>query len=133
MKLILFLLILLLLAGALIYIRVAGHDRDHWHQMPGTVEQREFKAGVMRVVGSDALARLHEIILATPRTEVLAGTVEEGMITYITRSAIIGFPDYTTIRQAELQIEIYGRLRFGRSDLGVNGKRIDRWLGALAQ
>ena len=50
------------------------------------------------------------------------------MITYVTRSALFRFPDYTTVRHRDAQIEIYGRLRFGRSDLGVNAARIDRWL-----
>ena len=64
---------------------------------------------------------------------VLAGSVEEGMVTYITRSAVFGFPDYTTVRQRGDELEIYGRLRMGYSDLGVNGKRIDRWLALLRQ
>jgi len=55
------------------------------------------------------------------------------MITYVTRSRVFGFPDYTTVRQAGPQLEIYGRLRFGRSDLGVNAARIDGWLQSFAQ
>lgn len=133
MKLILILLIATGVAGALIYVRFAPHDVAEWHQMPAAVTNRDFSAGAMRVVGGDGLERLNEIILATPRTEVLAGSVEEGMITYVTRSAVLGFPDYTTIRLAGPQIEIIGRLRFGRSDLGVNAARIDRWIGALAE
>ncbi|VAW01452.1 FIG00992753: hypothetical protein [hydrothermal vent metagenome] len=133
MKLILILLIVTGVAGALIYVRFAPHDVAEWHQMPAAVTNRDFSAGAMRVVGGDGLERLNEIILATPRTEVLAGSVEEGMITYVTRSAVLGFPDYTTIRLAGPQIEIIGRLRFGRSDLGVNAARIDRWIGALAE
>jgi hypothetical protein len=50
------------------------------------------------VQGADraALARLDEIALATPRTTRLAGSPDEGRITWITRSALWGFPDYTT-------------------------------------
>lgn len=133
MKLIFLVLIVAGVAGAMAYVRFAPHDVARWHQMPAAVTNRDFKAGAMRIVGGDGLQRLNEIILATPRTRVLAGSVEAGMITYVTRSAVFGFPDYTTIRLAGTQIEIIGRLRFGRSDFGVNAARIDRWLGALAE
>ena len=133
MKFILLLLIVAGVAAAMLYVRFAPHDVAEWHQMPAAITNRDFKAGAMRIVGGDGLEPLNEIILATPRTEVLAGSVEAGMITYVTRSAVFGFPDYTTIRLAGPQIEIIGRLRFGRSDLGVNAARIDRWIGALAE
>ena len=78
---------------------------------------------------------LDAIIMATPRTRRLAGSVEDGQITYVTRSRILGMPDYTTIaaRPAEggASVAIYGRLRFGKADLGVNKARIDRWLTQL--
>ena len=28
-------------------------------------------------------------------------------------------------------VEVYGRSRFGRSDLGVNAKRVDAWLAQV--
>jgi len=43
----------------------------------------------------------------------------------------MGFPDYTTITMADEDLLIYARLRFGRSDFGVNGARVDRWIKAL--
>ena len=55
------------------------------------------------------------------------------MITYITRSRVFGFPDYTTVRQAGPQLELYGRLRFGGSDLGANAARLDHWLEVFAE
>ncbi len=133
MKLILLLFCVAGVAGAMAYVRFAPGDVARWHQMPGAVTNRDFSAGAMRVVGADGLERLNEIILATPRTKALAGSVAEGMITYVTRSRVFWFPDYTTIRLVGPQIEIYGRLRFGLSDFGVNAARIDRWLGALTQ
>jgi uncharacterized protein (DUF1499 family) len=57
----------------------------------------------------------------------------KGAKLYVTRSAVFGFPDYTTLRRAGDQLEIYGRLRFGKSDLGVNATRIDGWLMRLRQ
>jgi uncharacterized protein (DUF1499 family) len=64
-------------------------------------------------------------MLALPRTQMIAGAVGEGRLTYITRTKWIGFPDYTTIEQDGENIKLYARLRFGRSDLGVNRKRLD--------
>jgi len=126
-------LVLVLAAGA--YVRLAPSDPATWHRMPAAITDRDQAGGAMRVVGAGdgGLARLDAIIRATPRTQVLAGSVEDGMMTYITRSKLWGFPDYTTLRAAGNQIELYGRLRFGRSDLGVNAKRLDGWLRAFAQ
>lgn len=91
------------------------------------------EGGALRVVqaGPDGLARLDKVARATARTRVLAGSVEEGMVTYITRSAVIGFPDYTTVRQEGDTLTLFARLRFGRSDFGVNAKRADAWLAAI--
>ena len=58
--------------------------------------------------------RLHAIILETRRTRVFAGSVDERMVTYVTRSLVFGFPDYTTVEHVEGRIEIFGRQRFGQ-------------------
>lgn len=129
------LLILGLLVVVAVYARMAPSDPARWHEMPGAVINRDLAGGAMRVVGAgeDGLARLDAIIRDTPRTSVLAGSVDEGMITYVTRSAVFGFPDYTTIRANGPQIEIYARLRFGASDLGVNAARVERWLALFSE
>ncbi len=115
------------------WVRLAPSDPGRWHRMPATVEDRDFKAGAMRVVeaGPEGLARLDRIARGWPRTRVLAGSVSEGMVTYVTRSALWGFPDYTTVRQVVDRLEIYARLRFGRGDTGVNRKRVEAWLADL--
>lgn len=127
--------VLSVLIGLGLYVRFAPSDPERWHRMPDMVRARDLEGGVMRAVegGAGELQRLHEIIVGTVRTRVLAGSLDEGMITYVTRSRVFSFPDYTTVRQREGRIEIYGRLRFGASDLGVNGARIDGWLQSLAQ
>ena len=62
--------------------------------------------------------------------------MDEGRITYITRSAAFGFPDYTTVEAVTAEdgtrLAIYARLRFGQSDMGVNQARVEEWLSALA-
>jgi uncharacterized protein (DUF1499 family) len=78
------------------------------------------------------LARLDAIALAKPRTERLAGSPAEGRITWITRSALFGFPDYTTAQVVDGPgLCIAGRQRFGSQDLGVNAARIGGWVQEL--
>jgi uncharacterized protein (DUF1499 family) len=121
----------------LAFIRLAPSDVSLVHKPPKVTENKDFKAGVKRLikVAPDGLARLHVIIIGTPRTQILAGSVDEGMVTYITRSALFGFPDYTTVQQDGDSLKIYARLRFGRADTGVNKARVDgwveRWINAL--
>ena len=119
-----------------IYVRLAPADVQKWHHMPDEVVRADFQGGAIRVVqpaSLDDLKVLDEIVLSDPRTQILAGDVQEGMITYVSRSKLWGFPDYTTVHLNHDQLEIYGRLRFGRSDLGVNAARIDNWLRLFAK
>ncbi|MEX0320324.1 MAG: DUF1499 domain-containing protein [Ruegeria sp.] len=126
----------LLLIGVILgagYIRLAPSDPAEWHVAPQGETDRDFKGGILRVVqtGPDGLARFDAIARVAPRTKVLAGSVEEGMITYISRTKVIGFPDYTTAQQDGDNLRIHGRLRFGRKDFGVNKARVDGWLGQM--
>lgn len=125
-------LVLALIALA-VYVRLAPSHAEDWHGLPNGLESGDGPGRAVRVVSDegDTLERLDTIIRDTPRTAVLAGSVEEGMITYITRSALWGFPDYTTVARRGEQIVLYGRLRFGKSDMGVNAKRLDGWLAEL--
>lgn len=117
------------------FIRLAPSDPARWHVAPQVEGDRDLAGGVMRLVADapNALAQFDAIARATPRTTVLAGSVDEGMITYVTRTAVMGFPDYTTVRQDGDSLKIYARLRFGASDLGVNRARVDAWLADLAR
>ena len=128
-----FWIILAVVAGGLAYIRLTPSDVAQWHTPVDASENKNFKAGVVRIVetGADGLARLDAIVTQTPRTQVLAGSVDSGMVTYITRSKVFGFPDYTTAQQDGDTLKIFARLRFGGSDTGVNGARVKRWITAL--
>ncbi|MCG7518050.1 DUF1499 domain-containing protein [Ruegeria sp. Ofav3-42] len=115
------------------YIRLAPSDPAKWHVAPVGDQDRDLEGGAFRVVetGPDGLSRLDAFARETARTSVLAGSVDEGMITYVTRTKVIGFPDYTTVQQDGDTLRIYARLRFGRSDFGVNRARVDGWLALL--
>ena len=141
MRLIIFALLALVLAG-LIWVRVAPVDAERVHRPVGaTAPGDEGRDGgftsVRRITasGPEVLAAIEEIAATTPRTRRVAGGVDEGRITYETRSRWIGFPDYTTAEIVEgadgTLLVLHARLRFGRSDLGVNRARVESWLDRL--
>jgi uncharacterized protein (DUF1499 family) len=125
--------VVLMVVAGLGWIRLAPSDPAVWHVDPQVTADQDLADGVRRRIPADAqtFAALDRIILATPRTEVLAGSVEEGKVTYVTRSQWMGFPDYTTVMKSNNVLELYARLRFGRSDVGVNKARVDGWLEQL--
>jgi uncharacterized protein (DUF1499 family) len=122
------------LAGAA-YIRLAPSGLSKWHIPLNISENADFRNGAKRVfqLGPDGLARLDAIARATPRTTVLAGSVASGSVTYITRSRVLGFPDYTTLQQSGDNVLVFARSRFGRSDLGVNRARVAQWGKAVGE
>jgi len=124
--------VLLVAVSLLACIRLAPTDAARWQQPIAATSSVDLPGGAIRVsaAGPQALARVDAAARALPRTRVLAGSVEEGRITYVTRSAAIGFPDYTTVEYSDGLIRMFARLRFGRSDLGVNRKRLERLLVA---
>jgi hypothetical protein len=121
-------LLLAALVALMVFVRVAPSEPARWHQPVAGREDRDFDGGALRAVPGDtaAFARIHAAMLALPRTQVLAGTPEEGRVTYVTRSKVMGFPDYTTVEKDGGLLLLYGRLRFGKSDMGVNRARLER-------
>lgn len=139
-------LVLALLAAVsvLVYVRVAPDPVALVHVVPpagaGPGRPVEMAGGYLAVERFDlppsALARrLGAVIGATARTRLLAGSPEAGLATYVTRSRVFAFPDYTTVRiepdGAGSRVTLFGRLRYGRSDFGVNRARIRGWLEKL--
>jgi hypothetical protein len=113
-----------LIAAFALYVRLAPSDPARWHKAPPDLPVGD-SAGLnsfVAVRGGDReiLERLIQIAEANPRTERLAGSADEGMITLISRSRLWGFPDYTTIRLEGQTLTVYGRARFGQGDMGVN-------------
>lgn len=131
-------ILVVILVGFMAYVRLAPTDVARWHQMPdGATGADDLQAGSFRAVrritqpAETILRAVKETALATDRTTLIAGSVQEGMMTFQTRSAFWGFPDHTTVAVQGDLLVIYGRLRFGRADLGVNKARIESWLAAL--
>jgi hypothetical protein len=131
-------IIVLAVAGFGLYVRLAPSDPARWNTDPAQ-GVAGLNSAVERVVlpmpPAEALAAFDAAAMAEPRTVRLAGSVAEGRITYVSRSRLWGFPDYTTVAAvpegAGTALVIWGRARFGQGDLGVNAARIGRWVAAL--
>jgi len=135
--------VLAIIIAAAAFVRMAPSDQGRWHKaasFQGVEEKRGKSFYIWRQAVSDdattRLAALDQIARSEPRTTLLAGSLADKQLTYVSRSKVVGFPDYTTIGvylsdDGQTYLEIYGRLRFGRSDLGVNAKRIKGWLAQL--
>ena len=128
-----------LLVGLMAYVRLAPTDTARWHTRPSATEPYDQQdpggfTAVRRMTGTpeEVLKAVRTRALATPRTRLIAGSVEEGLMTFQSRSLIFGFPDYTTVGISDDLVIIYGRLRFGQADMGVNRQRVLLWLDAVA-
>ena len=126
--------------GLIGYVRLAPTDAARWHVDPAAVGFEVPANGSVFCVrpdnafgpisGSveDLLSALDGIVMATPRTRRVAGSAAEGRITWVTRSALMGYPDYITAQvMPGPGLCILGRQRFGEADLGVNAARIGVW------
>lgn len=147
MKIALVVLVLIVVALAA-WVRFAPHDPGRWHVDPLAAAAPARGGWLIRPAGGNApapvlaaspeevLAALAEIAADTPRTRILTGSVAEARITWVTRSALWGFPDYTTATAVGVDggasPVILARLRFGADDMGVNRARVEDWVTRLA-
>ncbi len=122
-----------LVVGVLAFVRLAPSDAGRWHLPVEASEDSTRAGGAVRIIDGDMkkFMQLSDIASNTARSVVLAGSASDGMMTFVTRSKWIGFPDYTTIQLDGDKIKLHARLRFGRSDLGVNAARLERWIDQL--
>lgn len=123
-----------LVIGAALYVRLAPIGADNLVAMPNTtVVGATPSLGGYRVViplpNETQLAQLRSAIRATARTTEHVNSTPEHQI-FVTRSATWGFPDVTHVFERDGLLIVSGHLVFGRSDLGVNGRRIIGWLVA---
>ncbi len=129
------------------WVRLAPSDPARWHVDPQLVSRPSSpNFHLLRMGDGDAMApvfdrapgalarALHEVATADGAT-LLAGRVEDGHMTYVARSRIMGFPDYISVRVSPAEggaiLSAFARARFGYSDMGVNRERLDRWVTAL--
>jgi uncharacterized protein (DUF1499 family) len=149
------LLIVLLAAAGMLYVRFAPLDAAAWHVDPVTAPTpatpnsfrvlapgstpgpEEMVSPVFAVPPAALLQAFDKMALSQPGTERLAGTADgQGFVTYVQRTALVAYPDYVSVRavpvgDGQSALVILSRSRFGKSDLGVNRARITAWLEAL--
>ncbi|MBF9044720.1 DUF1499 domain-containing protein [Rhodobacterales bacterium HKCCE4037] len=141
MKILLYLVILVLVAVAAgaAYFRLAPLDAEALHVDPAEVTPPGSPNFALMVGTSghfiqntpgEVASRIAAVADADG-AQLLAGSLEEGHVTYVVRSRIMGFPDIISLRwQPEndgTKLEIFSRSVYGRSDFGVNTRRAHRW------
>lgn len=124
---------LIIVVCALAYVRLSPGNISQWHVPVAGTSDADYAGGALRVIAAspDTFAAADAHMMGLPRTDAIAGSLDEGRITYITRSRVFGFPDYTTIEYGEGMLKAYARLRYGQSDLGVNRERLQGLVAAL--
>lgn len=141
MRILLILLILIAVAAAVaaIYIRVAPLDAEALHVDPAEVTPPTSPnfAFMVGTAGHFIQASPEEVgtriagVADADAAQLLAGSLEEGHVTYVVRSRVMGFPDIMTLRwraqDGGTQLDIFARAVYGYSDLGVNTQRAHRW------
>ena len=134
--------------GLLAYIRLAPSDPLRWHLDPLAAPVPQGNGWLLRDSDGNAaspvfsalpeavLDALDSVAIATPRTTRLAGSAAGGNIPWITRTRLMGFPDYTTAAAIAgpggTRLVVLARQRFGLGDYGVNRARVEDWMGKLA-
>jgi len=136
-------------------VNLGTDDPAAWHVDPATIALRGTPNEILAAVpGATAavpqiplaiepespealLARFDAIARAQPRVTVLAGSVAEGMITYVQRSRLVHYPDYITVKvvseDSGAGLIVWSRSRYGHGDFGVNLARVETWLAALGR
>ena len=143
------LLFLGVVAGFLVWVRIAPSDPQRWHVDPQSAARprspnwaiaapgEKHEAPVYRLAAGDLARAFDAFAAARPRTMRLAGTPEDGLMTYIVRSARIGYPDYVSVAFIDLgegrsTLALFSRSHFGYGDQGVNRHRLAEWLKDFA-
>lgn len=98
-------LVSIAIVWVMLYVRFSPTRVHQWHKVPTFSGAGDYQSpGGFRAVRKltaptqDALRAAEQRALATPRTKLIAGSVDEGMLTFETRSLIMGFPDYQQSR-----------------------------------
>ena len=88
------------------------------------------------VSAEELRAAMARVIASEPRVVLVDSNDTELTDRYVQRSAVFKFPDTIVVRYVEEPggrgtLAMYSRSQLGRSDLGVNKARLERWLVKL--
>ena len=92
---------------------------------------------VFAVPVAELKAAWDRVVARQPRIERIGSDAERGEDVLVQRSKFMRFPDTVTVAFVPLGADrstlyVYSRSKYGYSDLGVNARRIDGWLGELS-
>ena len=142
------LLMVLGVVGLSLYVRYAPVDPADWNVAVATTDAASAGPCTDKIslvpqgarvtclvpgTPAEVLTKLDAIALAGPRTLKLVAT--DSLVTWESRSQLMGFPDYITAELATAaggtRLDILSRQRFGGGDMGVNAARLKAWLAQL--
>jgi uncharacterized protein (DUF1499 family) len=142
------------IAGGTILVAVTlrlfiSHDSNRWHIDPMSITApSEGNSDLIAPPNAPQFAvspvelriALGQVMASQPRTRLLATSEDGALRTWVTTSAVMAFPDYTSVRVLPLQddpntstLAIYARARFGQNDMGVNRDRNSEILRGLLE
>ena len=138
---------------AAVMIRRLDHDAGVWHVDPLTAptpstpnSSRVVPAGsdvvadgaapVFETSTQDLAAAFDRVARESGSVDVVGGSPEGCFVTYVQPSSLFAFPDYISVKFIEIDADtstlaVFSRSRLGKSDLGVNKKRVTAWLDQL--
>jgi uncharacterized protein (DUF1499 family) len=142
------LVVVLVAAGFVVWVRMAPTDAARWHVDPETAPRPSSKnwavtgpsekhaAPTYALAPADLAAQFDAFARQQPRTHRIGGSPAEGMMTYEVRSKLVGYPDFVSVKVIDLgdgtsTLALFSRSRFGYGDQGVNAKRLRDWLRAF--
>jgi uncharacterized protein (DUF1499 family) len=102
---------------------------------PGSGLPADAPSPVFPVTAARLREAWHRLAAEEPRMRPLGG--DGDLLRYVVRTRFLRFPDDVAVRILPLEggrstIAIAGAARYGHSDLGVNRRRVTRWLARLA-
>lgn len=142
MKTVLYVLIFIVVV--LLVARFLPADAEPFHEDPAQPDKRRSE---VRLIGREAprfqadATELLDALVHIAREDgarIAEGSADEGMITFVARSKILGFRDFITVKAVDeargmAKLSVLARPRWNGYDWGANTRRLDRWLGELEQ
>ncbi len=138
-----FLYIVVFVVIALLILRFLPVDVEAFHVDPAEPDPQRSE---VRLIGreapryaataSEVLEAFVAIATADPGVRLVEGSIDEGMITFVARSKVLGFRDFITVKAVDeaegAKLAVLARPRINGYDWGVNAARLDRWLQEMA-
>ena len=99
--------------------------------------EADLKAPIFNKPLAVLIDTLVNIIQSMPRvTEITANSGNTAQLSYVQRTALMGYPDIITIEFIGLDenrstLAMYSRSQYGYYDIGTNKRRITAWLSLL--